>query len=203
MSNFAQAICRDSWALHLSLLLTPPNPEPYLYAQEQGGFGSQEQVAKDQNTDNNDEHGNPDEGDTANNEGVDGEDAGNGESDSASRGDEDSETEPNIPARNRDGKSEVEKDSEPEPEPDPGMQTLLNQMSEGNSDDEDEGDDGDDAREGRSREVAKGKNKLELRSRKKGKPSWRRDDTPAGTVAVLVYACWTMRVPVIYQDFIR
>lgn len=172
-----------------------------MYAQEQGGFGSQEQAAKDQDDDDNDERDSPDEGVTSNIEGVDGEVAENGESDSASlRGNEDSETEPVITARNCDGKSEVEKDNKPEPEPDPGMQTLLDLMVE---DDEDEEEDGNDTREGRSRELDKGRNGLGLRSRKKGKPSWRRDDTPAGTIAVLVYACWTMRVPVIYQDFIR
>ena len=32
-----QAICRDLWALHLSLLPTPPSPEPYIHAQELRG----------------------------------------------------------------------------------------------------------------------------------------------------------------------
>ena len=30
-----QIICRDTWALHLSLLSSPPPPEPYFHAEEQ------------------------------------------------------------------------------------------------------------------------------------------------------------------------
>lgn len=168
-----------------------------MYAQEQGGFGSQEQAAKDQDDDDNDGHHSPDEGVTANNEGVDGEVAENSESDSASvRGNEDSEAEADIRTRDRENESEIKINNVVDPGLDPKLQDLLKE-NEGET--EEEGDD----REGRSRDVDKGKDKLELRSRKKGKPSWRRDDMPAGTIAVLVYACWTMRVPVIYQDFIR
>lgn len=31
----------------------------------------------------------------------------------------------------------------------------------------------------------------------------RGDDAPVGTLAVLVFACWTLRIPVIYKDIIK
>lgn len=33
--------------------------------------------------------------------------------------------------------------------------------------------------------------------------SWRRVDAPTSNVSVLILACWILRIPVMYQDFIR
>ena len=38
--------------------------------------------------------------------------------------------------------------------------------------------------------------------RKSGR-RWKADDSPLATVSMLVLACWTMRVPVIYMDFVK
>ncbi|KAJ7713757.1 hypothetical protein DFH07DRAFT_863726 [Mycena maculata] len=47
-----EVVCRDLWALHLSLLRSPPPPEPYLAAQEQDGAPPDSNEAKvDSNSD--------------------------------------------------------------------------------------------------------------------------------------------------------
>lgn len=46
-SRHAEAVCRDIWALHLSLLPSPPPAEPYLHAQSQYGGQSPEADAAD------------------------------------------------------------------------------------------------------------------------------------------------------------
>ena len=37
----------------------------------------------------------------------------------------------------------------------------------------------------------------------KGREAQREYDAPAGNIAVLVLACWTIRLPVMYMDFVR
>lgn len=36
-----------------------------------------------------------------------------------------------------------------------------------------------------------------------GRKKRKRDDSLAGNIAVLAFACWTLRVPVMYMDFIK
>ena len=62
--------------------------------------------------------------------------------------------------------------------------------------------DGDGSKDGGEKEPQEA-TKERVRRKYIRKKAWAEEDKPAGTVAVLVFACWTLRVPVIYQDFVR
>lgn len=87
------------------------------------------------------------------------------------------------------GESEVPSSSENESD-DPEMIELLRQASESESESDADADP--------SRPL--GTQEAQVR-----RPAKRRrgDDSPAGTIAVLVQACWMLRIPIIYNDLIR
>jgi len=120
-----QIVCRDVWALHLTLLPSPPPPEPFLYAQDTGGSRHEQQKDPEENSEVS-------------------------ESSTTS--------------------SESEKDSESEslPEADDDSPTSLPIPT--------------------------------VKRRNKRTSPY---EVLASTVAVLVLACWIMRIPIIYMDFIR
>lgn len=124
-------VCRDVWALHLSLLPRPPEPEGWLHAQ-----GDQD-------------------------------------------GDSDTDTDTDTDCASSSSSESSETDSL--------LAELLRRASESDSsEDEDEAEAGERPR----RTVMR-------------KGTRNRYETPAGNIGVLMLACWTMRVPVMYADMIR
>ena len=153
MSNL-QVICRDVWALNLSLLPDPPPAEPYHHAQEN-------RVADP----------------TAAKDGQDAADSPKAKQASDGDGGED---EAEDDEEKEDEKLEDEEDSE--------LEALMRENSEISSSSDDEG--GDVPHAGPSMRYRKDKGRLAYES-------------PMSTIAVLVVACWTMRIPVLYSDFTR
>lgn len=140
-------MCRDIWALHLSLLPNPPPAEPYFHTQ-----GT---------------------------EGVEGTGAKRGAGDDGGQGHE---------QKAGDSGSDGEGDQK-----DQELELLMREAeaSSSSSSDDDHGEGGAAAKP--------------MHPAKKG-PSKRyssRREHVASTISVLVLACWTMRIPVIYKDFIR
>lgn len=137
-----QIICRDLWALHLSLLPSPPPPEPLLHQQatqvHDGDHASEEIDAQVEKV-------SPDISDPSSPEGDDIED-------------------------NAD------------------IDELLRELSESSSED----DKDDNPEQPRPKPEASGL-KLNPFSRK----------GPASNIALLMVACWTLRLPVMYLDLIR
>ena len=136
-------ICRDLWALHLSLLPSPPPPEPLLHEQATQGHISDE-------------------------------DAGAVEK----------QKEKASPERS--GASTPEDDKSDD---DSEIDELLRALSESSSSEDDK--DGD---------IEQPRPKPEGSGRKL-KPFGRHG--PANNVALLMVACWTLRLPIMYMDFIR
>ncbi|PPR07036.1 hypothetical protein CVT26_005237 [Gymnopilus dilepis] len=147
-------ICRDVWALNLSLLPDPPPAEPYHHAQEN-------RVADP----------------TAAKDGQDAADSPKAKQASDGDGGED------------EAEDDEEKDDEKlEDEEDSELEALMRENSEISSSSDDEG--GDVPHAGPSMRYRKDKGRLAYES-------------PMSTIAVLVVACWTMRIPVLYSDFTR
>lgn len=86
------------------------------------------------------------------------------------------------------GKSSSSSSSAHQTEEDPEMAELLRENSASGS-----SDDGEEAQKGAAEKGATRKSKKRLR----------RDESPAGNIAVLVYACWSLRIPVTYSDFLK
>ena len=139
-----QIICRDLWALHLSLLPSPPPPEPLLHHQAtQGRIG---------------EH-------TSEEIETQGEKASRDLSDPSFLQGDDIED-----------NADIDDD-------------LLRELSESNSSEDDKDDDPGQPRP--KPETSGGK--LNPFSR----------NGPASNIALLMVACWTLRLPVMYLDLIR
>ena len=81
--------------------------------------------------------------------------------------------------------------SDDEEDEDPQMAELMRQAEESPSSSEDEDEQGDDA------------HKKVPAHRKKRSKFGRKYDMPVNNLVVLVLACWTLRLPVTYMDFIR
>ncbi|CCM01610.1 uncharacterized protein FIBRA_03670 [Fibroporia radiculosa] len=157
-----EIICRDIWALHLSLLPNPPPPEPLLFSRDVHGTEP-----------SNVRRTPPPE------EGSDDERARetDGEQDAA----QDHASRPSSPSSSSSENDDGDDD-------DLEMEVLMQENSDTSSSDED-----DAPRPPRADAYAVAKRKH---------PS-RVYDAPASNVAVLMVACWTLRLPVTYMDFIR
>lgn len=154
-----QAVCRDIWALHLTLLPSPPAAEPYFHAQSQ--YGGKLSTSDSPETSVNPQPGN------------------------------------DRPAEDRDGSTECDLEdskstssSSEEEEEDPELERLLRENSVAPSSSEDE-DDG-----APSHTPITGK-------QRKQRSTFRPFDSPASNIAILMLACWTLRLPVTYMDFKR
>ncbi|KAG7096862.1 hypothetical protein E1B28_004270 [Marasmius oreades] len=147
-----EAVCRDIWALHLSLLPDPPSAEPYFHGSQQQKGSSPEAA------------GPSSEGEE-----------GQGDPESVSSSSEENEDDQFNDSA---GQSDQE---------DPVIAELLRQNSETESDDEDRNDD---RKQGHQ----------VLAGRKKRHVIYER---PANNLAVLVVACWTLRIPILYRDLLR
>ena len=140
--------------MHLSLLPSPPAPEPLFHAQSQyGGQAAAEAPQK-------------------------------GEGEPSKAGDK-------LPTDGSgDEGEESTSSSSSEEEDDLDMDELLRENSEAPSSSEDENGDESRPRAARDR-------------RRKDKTTFRPYDSPAANIAVLMLACWTLRLPVMYMDFKR
>jgi RNA polymerase I-specific transcription initiation factor RRN7 len=138
-----QIICRDLWALHLSLLPSPPPPEPLLHQQ-----ATQLHAAEDASEEigTRGEKASPDLSDASSPQGNDIED-------------------------NAD------------------IDELLRELSESSSSEDDKDDN---LGQPRFKPEASGR-KLKAFSR----------NGPASNIALLMVACWTLRLPIMYLDLIR
>jgi len=138
-----QIICRDLWALHLSLLPSPPPPEPLLHQQAtQGHVGEH----ASEEIDTQGEKASPDSSDPSSPQGGD-----------------------------------IEDDAD--------IDELLRELSESSSSEDDKDDN---PAQSRPKPEAIG-HKLKSFSR----------NGPASNIALLMVACWTSRLPIMYLDFIR
>ncbi|KAI9001035.1 hypothetical protein BD414DRAFT_473429 [Trametes punicea] len=158
-----EMICRDVWALNLSLLPDPPSPEPLLHGQDTAidGQRTKAQPGSPQS---------PQQGASSDPD--------------ATTDDEDQDENEN---RSSSPSSSSESDSDG-PDRDSELEELMRENSETPSSDSDE-------------PQSTPRPKLSARASKKH--NFGRYDAPANTVACLVLACWTMRLPVMYMDFVR
>ncbi|KAG9016882.1 hypothetical protein FRB93_009412 [Tulasnella sp. JGI-2019a] len=154
-----EILCRDIWALHLSLLPTPPHPAPMDEANK---------VKKDGHDEGHSEVEVP-RPQPGNQSGEDEEGSDGSSSDSSATSDEDEEAPP-----------------KPRLDPDPQMVKLLQEASDSESTRS--------RSSSLSRSSSPGLGKAVFR---------RRFASPAANIAVLFVACWTLRVPVTYMDFIK
>lgn len=88
------------------------------------------------------------------------------------------------------GESEAPTSESPDESDDPEMIELLRQASESES--------SEDVEMGSSRPLVSQEAQAQRPARRR-----RGADAPAGTVAVLVQACWMLRIPIIYNDLIE
>lgn len=138
-----QIICRDLWALHLSLLPSPPPPEPLLHQQATQGHVSNH---TSEETDAQGEKASADLSDPSSSEGDD-----------------------------------IEGDAD--------IEDLLRELSESSFSEDDKDDK---PAQPRPRPEASGR-KLKPFS----------GNGPVSNIALLMVACWTLRLPVMYLDLIR
>jgi len=138
-----QIICRDLWTLHLSLLPSPPPPEPLLHQQATRGHVGEH---ASEEIDTQGEKASPELSDARSPEGDDFEN-------------------------------------------NTGVDELLRALSESSSSEDD-------------------KNESQGQPRPKPESSGRKlepfgRNSPASNIALLMVACWTLRLPVMYLDLIR
>ncbi|KAI0318706.1 hypothetical protein OF83DRAFT_1056361 [Amylostereum chailletii] len=166
-----EIVCRDLWTLHLSLLPSPPPPEPILHQQDVDGLLNESK--KDESK-----------------SGLDG--LKRIEEESSRSSDESSPEKPSNPtaSQSRRSSSSSSSSSSSDSFDAPELDALLQGLS-GTSSSSDETDDADHPKP------------ADERRRKGGKGALGRHDGPASNIAILVVACWTMRLPVIYMDFVR
>ena len=187
-----QAICRDLWSLHLSLLPTPPSPEPYIHAQELRGeaTGSVGDVSAILSQSHRPKASKPDldpDTSTSTTKQPDGVDA-----DASPRREQSDSEDSSLSDDDNDSGNENRR---PSPEDDPELAAMLleNSIASSSSEDEDEGEGG-----------AGSADKPNSQPRKhRGPGSRRKYEAPPSTIAVLALACWILRVPAMYLDLIR
>ncbi|RDX55592.1 hypothetical protein OH76DRAFT_1338779 [Lentinus brumalis] len=154
-----EKVCRDVWALHLSLLPNPPSPEPLLHMKDTGADDLSSEAATNERRGKLAKKGEP------------------GESD---RDDD-----------NKSGSSSSSSSSESE---ESGQDSELDRLMRENSESPSSDDEAQtESRKDRSAHVSKKKRTF-------GRGNY---DEPASTISVLVVACWTLRLPVMYMDFVR
>ncbi|KAF8165266.1 hypothetical protein B0H34DRAFT_648113 [Crassisporium funariophilum] len=156
-----EVICKDLWALNLTLLPDPLPAEPYFHAQEnrEGGELRMDpetvKKSKSQSADDLLDRSVP-------------------HFDSDDKEDEVDDTE-----------QEVNQDAQDADDADPELEALMQENSEIATSSEEDGED-----------------VPPISSKKSGKAN-KGYDSPVSTIAVLVVACWTLRIPVMYRDFSR
>lgn len=135
-----EIICRDTWALHISLLPKPLPAEPYHFKN-----GSSEPEAPGSHSRKN-----------------------------SQGSDNDSDLSPSSSAAG-DG----------EREEDPDILEMLRENSETDSSDE---------------EDSKAPTGVHIKRKRQTRSEYA---APANNIAVLILSCWTLRIPIIYADFVK
>lgn len=176
-----QAICRDHWAIHLSTLKVPPPPEPYTYAAGDHLEGVSEDEVREAAPAKLKSRSRSKTKSGRNPVARERNDLESEESD-GSNGDDQTDGD--------DDQSRHTSGSELESEEDPAMAALLEE-AEKHREDESDGED-----EGVPPPLPDHNRVRKAEGNRRG------DDSPLSTVGVLVSACWTLRVPIIYMDFI-
>lgn len=148
-------VCRDLWALHLSLLREPPPPNPYPSAEE-------EKLEEDEPVD--DEDADP----TA----------------STLKREKSATPPPEDPFHSSDDSDADDMDNDPE----------LDELLAENSASDSSSSDGEDEVDTRAMPPQTAKSKHTGRHKY---------DRPLNTLAVIVLACWNLRVPILYRDLTR
>ncbi|TFY55318.1 hypothetical protein EVJ58_g8323 [Rhodofomes roseus] len=151
-----EIVCRDVWALHLSLLPVPPPAEPLSATQAQSDTPSSK---PDQST-----H------DTSPSREGSGDEAG--------------------PEKTAEPANSESSSSSSDEEDDPEMVELMRQAEEASSSSSED----DEGGEGAQKKVPASRTKTKF---------GRKYDLPVNNLAVLVVACWTLRLPATYMDFVR
>ncbi|KAE9389637.1 hypothetical protein BT96DRAFT_866263, partial [Gymnopus androsaceus JB14] len=175
--------CRDLWALHLSLLSDPPPSEPFFdpsparsstLKQEHGRSHSRTRTKT-----------RPHSPETRPNSPLP---SDSPSSSSSSSEEADSENQIDSDEAEEGGDEDGGKDTRKEEEEDPELAELMRENSE-SEDDDDEEDELDDS----------GKNSKGAQEsrRKRGHSAY---EGPANNLAVLMVACWMLRIPVMYRD---
>ncbi|KAH6914843.1 hypothetical protein BKA70DRAFT_1257190 [Coprinopsis sp. MPI-PUGE-AT-0042] len=167
-------ICRDIWALYLELVPRAIPPEPYNFAQQDVGVEA---------GNNNDKSEKPR---------VGSEPPGNGTTERKLLGNN-KESDLDASESNTESASDTSSESDRDPNEDE-IERLMRENSELESSDN-EGEDGN-----AGPAAAKPKSK---KSKSRSRQMQQLYESPANTIAILVIACWTLRVPVAYCDFSR
>ncbi|TCD69659.1 hypothetical protein EIP91_006676 [Steccherinum ochraceum] len=196
-----ETVCRDIWALHLNLLPTPPPPEPYLFRQDMAGGISRAQPTPSRHYRNR------------------------GDKDTVAEDDAEEETSPTKPTSvnhdvGRSGKAaaadsdpgEDEEDddesssssssSSSDSEDDEEMETLRREAEASPSSSSEDEDDGK-AKGGDEGAAVLGALGVQKTAPPRKRKSYDAYDAPVSTIAVLMLGCWTLRIPVMYMDFVR
>ena len=158
-----QRICKELWALNLSLLPRPPVAEPLLHMHDGDGDGDGDGAAAE-----------------------DSEERGGGE-----QSDEDGPRDPRDGGSGSSSSSSSSSDSDDSADGSDELDRLMRENSESPSSDDEERDD----------DAVKDRTAVPVKKRRRAFGI--EYDVPASTVAVLVLACWTLRLPVVYMDFVR
>ncbi|KAF7352714.1 hypothetical protein MVEN_01237500 [Mycena venus] len=161
-----EVVCRDLWALHLSLLRNPPPAEPALAAHESQDEGEVDPSASTPKRERKSSF-----------------------QDSDLDLDSNSKEEDPKPPSSGDEDDDDDDDVKAEVATDPELDDLLaeNSASESSSSDGENKTDDD-------------KNKFVPRTKRTKKAGLARFEQPANTLAVIVLACWTLRIPILYRD---
>jgi hypothetical protein len=175
-----QIVCRDVWALHLELLRDPVPAEPY--QSQLDGIGEENNEA----------------GRTSRR--ADRDPAASGDQRSGSR---------DVAAQNdgEDHQGTPSSDSDSDLNEHEMAQLMKENSDLSSSEISDEDEEGEDSAAGDSANSAADRKKTR-RGRKRGEGTgsrqWHRFyESPPSTIAVLMVACWILRIPCLYRDFAR
>ncbi|KAJ3970560.1 hypothetical protein EV361DRAFT_915329 [Lentinula raphanica] len=185
-----EMLCRDIWALHLSLLQDPPPSEPFFdvhpnssiskpaSGQEKSRSDSRSKTSYQPRSTPGTRPNSPLPSDSPS---------------SASSSEQDDPGDAKEPDDSDSGGNRVrQRRREEEHSEDSELDALMRDLSESDVDDDDELGDGE------SKRQLKGETG-EQRQRR-GHNAY---ESPVNNLAVLVVACWTLRIPVLYNDILR
>ncbi|KAI0723281.1 hypothetical protein C8Q76DRAFT_615356 [Earliella scabrosa] len=158
------SICRDTWALNLSLLPNPPDAEPLTHMHGGGDTDAGPPGPSIPDTTQSKPKVDKEENEQITSDDEKGKETNASASSSSSESDD-----------SDDGDSELDK--------------LMRENSESPSSDDDE-----------HRGPQKDRTSVPVKKRRRNFGQY---DVPATTISVLVIACWTLRLPVTYMDFVR
>ncbi|EIM88109.1 uncharacterized protein STEHIDRAFT_95050 [Stereum hirsutum FP-91666 SS1] len=196
-----EVICRDIWTLYLCLLPSPPPPEPLLYEQDIEGNNHREdsttrrahsaETKTSTARDHQDEETKKKPSDES-----------DPESDACSNKASSSDSDSGSDTESNDNDDDDADDKHRKSIMDEEMASLLRGLSDSEPDSDDELEPDPNAHAGQgdnTHEHEQDRSKSKKRQGHRGG----RYESPTCTLAVLLVACWTIRVPVTIMDLIR